>query len=76
MEYVVDKFGRKFKKDKEWLFKEGALAAHTSLGRWIRNEWELWEGSKLKDNIEKLGFTHPDDMSNYIIEEYIKYFKK
>lgn len=60
--------------DKEYLLKNGAISAHSSLGRWIRNEWGLWTDSKLKDELKKKGFEHPDDMSNYIIEEFIKYW--
>ena len=60
--------------DKEYLLKNGAISMHSSLGRWIRNEWGLWTDSKLKDELKKKGFEHPDDMSNYIIEELIKYW--
>ena len=62
--------------DREYLLKNGAISMHNSLGRWIRNEWGLWTGSELKDelmNINK-GLNHPDDMSNYIIEEFIEYW--
>ena len=60
--------------DKEYLLEHGALSVHNSLGRWIRNEWKLWEdASELKCNMIKLGFIHPDDISNFIIEEFIKY---
>lgn len=62
--------------DKKFLLVEGALAAHHSLGRWIRNNWGLWESSELKGVLMDKGFNHPDDMSNYIIEEYIKHLKK
>lgn len=63
--------------DKEYLLEHGALSVHHSLGRWIRNNWELWnkENNKLKVNLEKLGYEHPDDMSNYIIEQYIEHLK-
>ena len=59
--------------DKVYLLEHGALSVHHSLGRWIRNNWGLWneENNKLKVNLKKLGFEHPDDMSNYIIEQYI-----
>lgn len=64
------------KEDKEYLLEHGALSVHHSLGRWIRNTWGLWnERSELKVNMGKLGFIHPDDISNYIIEEFIKYEK-
>lgn len=59
--------------DREYLLKNGAISMHNSLGRWIRNEWGLWTGSELKNELRKKGFEHPDDMSNYIIEEFIKH---
>jgi len=62
--------------DREYLLKNGAISMHDSLGRWIRNEWGLWTGSELKDELMSMnkGLNHPDDMSNYIIEEFIKYW--
>ena len=60
--------------DREYLLKNGAISMHDSLGRWIRNEWGLWTGSELKNELKKKGFEHPDDMSNYVIEEFIKYW--
>ena len=62
--------------DREYLLKNGAISMHDSLGRWIRNEWRLWTGSELKDEMMNMnkGLNHPDDMSNYIIEEFIKYW--
>lgn len=60
--------------DREYLLENGAISMHDSLGRCIRNEWGLWTGSELKDELMKKGFNHPDDMSNYIIEEFIKYW--
>lgn len=60
--------------DREYLLENGAISMHDSLGRWIRNEWGLWTGSELKDELMDKGFNHPDDMSNYIIEEFIKYW--
>ena len=62
--------------DREYLLKNGAVSMHDSLGRWIRNEWGLWTGSELKDELMDKGFEHPDDMSNYIIEEFIKYWNE
>ena len=58
----------------EYLLENGAVSMHDSLGRWIRNEWGLWTDSELKNELNKKGFDHPDDMSNYIIEEFIKYW--
>jgi hypothetical protein len=62
------------KEDRDYILENGAISVHDSLGRWIRNEWGLWTGSKLKNELKKKGFEHPDDMSNYIIEEFIKYW--
>lgn len=64
--------------DKEYLLEHGALSVHHSLGRWIRNNWGLWneEDNKLKVNLKKLGYEHPDDMSNYIIEQYIEHLNE
>lgn len=66
------------KQDKEYLLEHGALSVHHSLGRWIRNNWGLWneEDNKLKVNLKKLGLEHPDDMSNYIIEQYIEHLNE
>ena len=62
--------------DKRYILENGSLSVHHTLGRWIRNNWGLWGNSELKQNIIKFtGFTHPDDMSNYIIEQFIKYLK-
>lgn len=61
------------KEDRDYLLENGAISMHDSLGRWIRNEWGLWTGSELKNELKKKGFEHPDDMSNYVIEEFIKY---
>lgn len=62
--------------DRDYLLENGAISMHDSLGRWIRNEWGLWTGSELKDEMMNMnkGLNHPDDMSNYIIEEFIKYW--
>lgn len=64
--------------DKEYLLEHGALSVHHSLGRWIRNNWGLWneEDNKFKVNLKKLGYEHPDDMSNYIIEQYIEHLNE
>jgi hypothetical protein len=47
---------------------------HHDLGRWIRNNWGLWEPdaekSPLLKHMKELGFIHPDDMSQAIITEF------
>ena len=60
--------------DKEQLKQYPAISFHHTLGRWIRNNFELWTTqSELKAWLIDKSFTHPDDMSNYIIEEYQKH---
>ena len=62
--------------DKEMLLKHKAIEFHHTLGRWIRNNFELWNTqSELKAWLIDKSFTHPDDMSNYLIEEYQKHLK-
>lgn len=50
--------------------QEAMSSFHFSLGRWIRNNWKLWEGGELKTHMESLGFTHPDDMSAVILDTF------
>ncbi len=49
---------------------------HHGLGRFIRNEWGLWRGGPLKTHLSDLGFIHPDDMSQTIIEAYRAHLRK
>ncbi len=50
--------------------EEDLIRTHHGLGRWIRNNWGLWEDSELFWHMQSLGFTHPDDMSSSIIHEF------
>jgi hypothetical protein len=43
---------------------------HHGLGRWIRNNWDLWQGGPLAEYFKTLGLHHPDDMSGLIIESF------
>lgn len=43
---------------------------HSTLGRWIRNNWGLWAGSDLKEFFKSIGLSHPDDMSSVILKSY------
>jgi hypothetical protein len=61
--------------EKEELMKYDAIEFHYSFGRWIRNNFGLWESSELKAWLINKDFISPDDMSNYIIEEYQKHLK-
>jgi hypothetical protein len=43
---------------------------HFGLGTWMRNNWGLWAGSRLRDYLHKLGLRHPDDMSSVILKSF------
>ncbi|MFO1485208.1 MAG: DUF6794 domain-containing protein [Verrucomicrobiaceae bacterium] len=43
---------------------------HFGPGMWMRNQWGLWGGGPLAKHMNKLGFTHPDDMSGTILETF------
>lgn len=45
-----------------------ASRAHFSLGRFLRNYWGLWSGSKLQEWFHEKGIRHADDMSGIILE--------
>jgi len=67
--------------DAEW-FKDTVektmlAQSHHGLGRWIRNNWELWvEESDLHQYFVKLGLHHPDDMSGVILTSYHRHINK
>ncbi len=76
MQEVFEFFDKELsEEDKQELKEQPAIRFHHSLGRWIRNNFGLWEQSELKAWLIDKSFTHPDDMSNYIIEEYQKHLK-
>lgn len=45
------------------------LSLHHSGGQWIRNNWGLWGGSKLRTIFFGLGLFHADDMSSIIFKK-------
>lgn len=47
--------------------------AHFGLGMWIRNHWQLWGQSRLWTYFHKLGLSHPDDISDLILQSYHRY---
>lgn len=50
--------------------KEELINLHHTLGQEIRNNFDLWFNEPLCKEFEKeIGFNHPDDISQYIIEE-------
>lgn len=51
-------------------------SSHHSLGRWMRNDWGLWNiHSPLHKWFTDRGVWHPDDMSSIIIRSYYRRLK-
>lgn len=50
--------------------KDMTANCHFGLGRWIRNNWELWSEGQLSRYFKDLGIEHPDDMSGIILTSY------
>jgi hypothetical protein len=77
---------KRFKEESE---EDATAKYHFGFGRWMRNTWGLWAGSKLKDWFLERGIEHADDMSGIILtsfwrhlndkpinlEEQIKYYQ-
>ena len=45
---------------------------HMGTGLWIRNNWNLWKGSRLSRYFKRHGIKHPDDMSVIILTSYYR----
>jgi hypothetical protein len=63
--------------DKDYLHnatdpEEAATFLHPSLGRHLRNEWDLWGDPPLAQHLKNLGIDHPDDMSHQVIVAYCR----
>lgn len=43
---------------------------HHGLGTWMRNNWGLWKGSRLKDYFNSIGVQLADDMSSIILDSF------
>ena len=63
---LPSKIIRKIKEGKEL----DVIQFHENLGRWMRNYWGLWQGSRLKDYFQSTGVHHPDDMSSIILVSF------
>jgi len=58
---------------KKWGEDKFVASLHHSLGRWIRNNWGLWnEKSKLHNWFKVIGIWHADDMSGIILTSYYR----
>lgn len=60
-------------KVKQWTEDEFSGRAHHGFGMWMRNNWQLWGGSRLSKYFNDLGIYHPDDMSGIILDSYHRY---
>lgn len=49
---------------------------HFGLGRWVRNSWKLWKGSRLQFWFTQQGIHEADDMSGVILSVYQEYLQK
>ena len=50
--------------------RDNMIVYHHGLGTWLRNNWGLWGGSRLRKYFTDRGITHPDDMSGVILDYY------
>lgn len=60
-------------KAKSWTEDEFTGKTHFGLGMWMRNNWQLWGGSRLSKYFNDKGIYHPDDMSGIILDSYHRY---
>ena len=63
-------------KVKQWSEDEFSARAHLGFGMWMRNNWQLWAGSRLSKYFNDLGVNHPDDMSGIILDSYHRYLNE
>jgi hypothetical protein len=49
---------------------------HLGLGLLMRNNWGLWNGSRLSHYFNELGVSHPESMSSVIMISYHRYLNK
>jgi len=61
------------KKIKAMAEKEFSSSVHMGFGLGIRNDWQLWSGSRLSKYFNNIGIQHPDDMSGIIFNSYHRY---
>lgn len=60
---------------KQWTEDDFTGRAHMGFGMWMRNNWQLWGGSRLSAYFNKMGIYHPDDMSGIILTSYHRYLR-
>jgi hypothetical protein len=71
----IDKFWNDSTKRqvKLWTESEFTAKAHLGFGMWMRNNWQLWGGSRLSKYFNGLGISNPEDMSGIILASYHRY---
>jgi hypothetical protein len=53
--------------------KTAVIELHSTLGRYLRNKWGLWQGSELAKHMAQVhGAEHVDEMSSIIIAAYCR----
>ncbi len=51
--------------------EEAVITLHYGLGKWIRNNWGLWEGnSPISKTLYSMHLWHAEDMSTLILTSY------
>jgi hypothetical protein len=65
------KLGVKNLEEEEFIGK-----AHMGFGMWMRNNWQLWGGSRLSKYFNDFEIYHPDEMSCIILASYHRYLNK
>lgn len=54
--------------------KEAVVQSHHGLGRWLRNNWGLWnKDTPLYQYFKTFGLWHADDMSSVILTSYHRF---
>jgi len=71
----IDKFWNDStkRKVKSWSENHFVAEAHLGFGMWMRNNWQLWGGSRLSKYFDEIGISNPEDMSGIILTSYHRY---
>lgn len=74
----IDGFWSDSSKDaiRQWTIDEFTAKSHFGFGMWMRNNWQLWGGSRLSSYFNNMGVYHPDDMSGIILDNYYHHLKQ
>jgi hypothetical protein len=62
-------------KFKDYNENEFSVMCHLTLGRHIRNDWQLWNGSRLTKYFNGYGIYNAEDMSWIIIKCYLRHLQ-